>query len=212
MASAIEDVSGLPGQKVVDQEGVEIGEVKDIYAVGENEPMYVTIEASTGMRDSKVVFVPLARLKEENEEISVPYSAAHIKKSPQIEVEDELSEEDDRTLRDYYAIDHADQELRTDNDSYAARVPEGDAPAKKTSADDVKDPGSGEDGSENEQESPKGEGSEDAEEGEGSDDPEKESEDDSEEEDPKGQGSKGEDSDDGDSEEERGSEREGSES
>src|SRR2546423_2834040 len=113
MASPIEDVSSLPGQTVSDQEGVDIGEVKDVYAVSDDAPMWVTIEASTGLAGSKTVFVPIARLKEEEGNLRVPYSAQWIKNAPQIEIEDEISPEDERMLRDYYVIDHADQEFRS---------------------------------------------------------------------------------------------------
>jgi sporulation protein YlmC with PRC-barrel domain len=120
MAAPIEDASKLPGQPVRDQEGQEIGKVKDVYRV-EEEPMWVTVEASTGLFGERLVFIPLARLKEEDGEVRVPYGAQRIKDSPEVQDGDELSPEDDRRLRDYYAIDQGDQEVRTDNESYAAR-------------------------------------------------------------------------------------------
>jgi hypothetical protein len=81
-----------------------------------------------------------ARLKQERDELRVPYSARHIQSAPEIEPEDELSEGDDRALRDYYAIDLADQELRTDNDSYAGQVPPGDGGAQQIEADGARAP------------------------------------------------------------------------
>jgi PRC-barrel domain len=146
MASPIEDMSSLPGQTVSDQEGVDIGKVKDVYAVNDDAPMWVTIEASTGMAGSKVVFVPIARLKEEDGNLSVPYSAQRIKEAPEVEQEDELSEEDDRMLRDYYAIDHADQEFRTEGESYASKVPDAEEPPRKISAEDASEPQGGQPG------------------------------------------------------------------
>lgn len=140
VASPIEDMSSLPGQTVSDQEGVDIGEVKDVYAVSDDAPMWVTIEASTGLAGSKVVFVPIARLKEEDGNLRVPYSAEWIKESPEVESEDELSAEDDRKLRDYYAIDHADQEFRAEGESYASKVPKPEHAPQKVSAEDVGEP------------------------------------------------------------------------
>ena len=139
MASAIEDLSGLPGESVSDHEGRKIGKVKDVYGMGgkDDAPMWVTIEVSGATTGKRLVFVPLARLKEENGEIRVPYSVQHINSAPEIEPEDELSEEDERALRDYYAIDLADQEVRTDNESYANRVPEEEGEASKISAEDA---------------------------------------------------------------------------
>jgi hypothetical protein len=137
-ASAIEDVSSLPGETVRDQDGRKLGEVKEIYAVGDDgTPMWITIEASTGIGRNRVVFIPLARLKKEGDQIKTPYSFQHIQESPEVEAGDELSEEDDRTLRDYYAIGLADQEMVDNAQSYASQVPDEEEPARKADPDDV---------------------------------------------------------------------------
>ena len=125
MSTAIEDARALPGETVHDQDGQKIGPITHLYALGEDDSvMWVTVEASIGIGDKRQLFVPLARLKHERGELSVPYSAQHVQGSPQVEPVDELSEGDDHALRAYYAIGYADQELRTDNDSYASQVPE----------------------------------------------------------------------------------------
>jgi PRC-barrel domain len=132
MASAIEDVEGLPGRDLMDQLGEKIGTIKALYAVdGDNDPMWVTVEASTGLTSQRTLFIPIARMKEEDDQIRVPYSTKHVQDSPEVDSTDELSAEDDRMLRDYYAIDHADTELRTDNESYAARVPDAEGDLRK---------------------------------------------------------------------------------
>lgn len=141
MASVIEDVSRLPGETVNDQEGRKIGEVKEIYAVGENQSaMWVTVEISTGIGRNRTAFIPLARLKLERDELRTPYSAQHIRDSPEVEAGDELSEEDDRTLRDYYAIGLADQEMVDNAQSYASQVPDEEGSAKKVEASAVEGP------------------------------------------------------------------------
>ena len=141
MASAIDDVSSLPGETVNDQDGRKIGEVKEIYAVGEDEtPMWVTIESATGLGRSRLVFVPLARIKKQQDEIRVPYSFAHVHESPEVEPTGELSEEDDRALRVYYAIGLADQELVDSAQSYASQVPDEDGQAREVEASSVEGP------------------------------------------------------------------------
>jgi hypothetical protein len=141
MASAIEDVSRLPGETVNDQEGRKVGEVKEIYAVGEDEtPMWVTVEIATGIGRTRLVFVPLARLKLENDELRVPYSAQHIRESPEVEAGEELSAEDEWALRVYYAIGLADQEMVDNAQSYASQVPDEKLPARKVEADSVQGP------------------------------------------------------------------------
>jgi hypothetical protein len=139
MTEAIEDVSGLVGESVSDQEGRRIGKVKDIYGKGgeDDAPMWVTVEVKGGAQGKRLVFVPLARLKEEKGEVRVPYSVQHIVEAPEIDAEDELSEDDERSLRDYYAIDLGDQEMRSANESYANRVPDAEGASSKISAEDA---------------------------------------------------------------------------
>lgn len=138
MASAIEDVSSLPGETLHSQDGGPIGEIKHVYGVGDQgEPMWVTVDASTGIGRERLIFVPLARLKHEEDQIRVPYSQQHVHGSPEAEADEELSEEDDHKLRNYYAIGLADQELRSDNEeSYAARVPEAEGQPRQLSDSD----------------------------------------------------------------------------
>jgi hypothetical protein len=132
MTAPVEDVSSLPGQKVTDQEEVPIGEIKEIYATGDDDyPMWVSIEVSSGVAEKRMVFIPLARLKDEDGDLRVPYSKNHVSNSPEIDDSDGISAESDRQLRNYYSIDAADHELRTDNKSYATLVPEEEGEAKR---------------------------------------------------------------------------------
>ncbi len=133
-AYPVEDVSGLPGKTVFDHEGSKVGEVREVYTQ-DGDPMWITVESSTGLSTGRLVFIPLARLKQEDDQIRVPYSAQHVNDSPEIDAQDELSAEDDQSLRVYYSVGIGDEELRTDNeDSYASRVPDGDGPVTKESA------------------------------------------------------------------------------
>lgn len=138
MTTPIDDVSSLPGKKVRDQDEVPIGELKEIYAQdGDGDPMWVGIEASFGLGNKRLVLVPLARLKEEDGDLRVPYSKRHLEQAPEIEDDQEISAELERRLRDHFGIDRGDQELRSDNDSYATLVPEGQGTAQR-----VEDPSS----------------------------------------------------------------------
>jgi hypothetical protein len=137
MTQAIDDVSALPGRTVHAQEMQSIGKVTHLYAVdGDGEPVWVAVEAKFGLFNKRTILIPLARLKEEHEELVVPYSLERIQATPELEG-DEISEEDDRRLRDHYSIDAADQELRSDNSSYATLVPDEPVTAKR-----VEDPSS----------------------------------------------------------------------
>jgi PRC-barrel domain len=125
MSAAIEDVSSLPGKKVADQEACTIGEIKQIYALdGDGHPTWVSIEATFDEDERRTVLVPIARLKEEDGSLRVPYSKRHLSESPEVQDGEELSEECEKLLRAHYGIDRGDQELRSDNKSYATLVPE----------------------------------------------------------------------------------------
>jgi hypothetical protein len=129
MTAPIEDVSSLPGKKISDQTENPIGEVKQIYAT-DGHPMWVAVEMRSGLAERRTVFIPLARIKDENGELRVPYSVQRIGDAPEVDDSDGISAECDRQLRDYYGIDTGDQELRADNKSYATLVPEEAGEAK----------------------------------------------------------------------------------
>lgn len=131
MTAPIEDVSTLPGKKLSDQMAKPIGKVTNIYATHDGYPMWVGVDASPGMGGKRTVLVPLARLKDENGELRVPYSKQRIIDSPEVDADAGISAECDRELRDFYGIDAGDQEMRDDNKSYAARVHENGGAAER---------------------------------------------------------------------------------
>jgi len=127
MSAPVEDVTELPGKTVRDQDEESIGEIKEIYAIGGNgHPTWVTVEAQPEDGEARTVFIPLARLKYEFDELCVPYTREHILSSPEVEATDKLSEDDEHALRGFYSIGVGDGELRTDNNSYATLVPDED--------------------------------------------------------------------------------------
>ena len=87
------------------------------------------------LRCTDRVVAPLARLKDEGGQLRVPYSKQRIGEAPEVEGGDAISADSDRLLRDYYGIDAGDQETRSDNESYATRVPE-----EAGAADRIEDP------------------------------------------------------------------------
>jgi sporulation protein YlmC with PRC-barrel domain len=136
VTAPIQDVSSLPGKKVSDQQGAAIGKVKEIYATGENgHPMWVEVEGSFGTREKRTVLIPLARLKDEDGDIAVPYSKNRIGDCPEVDTSDGISAESDRELRGYYGIGVGDQELRSDNKSYATLV--ADEPGESSRVEDA---------------------------------------------------------------------------
>ena len=89
-----------------------------------------------GMADERTTFIPLARLKDEQGELVVPYTKDHVLSAPEIDDSDGLGEEADQKLRDYYGIGHGDQELWSDNKGYAAVAPEEGGAAQRVEEPD----------------------------------------------------------------------------
>jgi hypothetical protein len=140
MTAPIEDVSSLPGKKISDQTENPLGKVKEIYAT-DGYPMWVSVELSSGLAKKRTVLIPLARIKDEDGELRVPYSAQRIGDAPEVDDGEGISAECDRKLRDYYGIDTGDQELRADNKSYATLVPEEAGEAERVeNADELETP------------------------------------------------------------------------
>jgi hypothetical protein len=131
-AKIIQNPDQLRGESIYDQDGRDVGTINTVYGIGDDAvPMWVTVESSQGVSDKRTLFIPVARIKQEDDRLRVPYSVAHLQEAPEVEEGEEVSEEQERELRDFYAIDLADGEQRTDNISYAAQVPQGDGPARR---------------------------------------------------------------------------------
>lgn len=132
MTAPIEETGELPGREVLDQVGGKVGKVKGLLAPGgEGEPMWVTIELKEGMVGSRLAVVPYARLKDESGVVTVPYSFQHIQEAPEVDVDGEISVEDDQSLRDYYGIGRGDEPPREQNpDLYSVRVREEEEPSR----------------------------------------------------------------------------------
>jgi hypothetical protein len=131
VTAPIDDVSDLPGRKVKDQEENPIGKIQEIYAIdGDGDPMWVSLEGSFGS-GKRTVLIPIARLKDEGGDLLVPYSKNHIGDAPEVDGSDGISADDDRKLRDFFGIGIGDQELRSDNKSYATRVADEESEAQR---------------------------------------------------------------------------------
>jgi hypothetical protein len=140
MTAPIEDISSLPGKKISDQAENPLGKIKEIYAT-DGYPMWVSVEMSSGLVKKRTVFVPLARIKDEDGELRVPYSTQRIGDAPEVDDSNGISAECDRELRDYYGIDTGDQELRADNKSYATLVhEEGGESQRVENVDEIETP------------------------------------------------------------------------
>jgi len=137
MAAPIEEPEELAGEDIYDQIGEKIGSVEQLYAGGgDGPPSWVGIKISTGLFGRELVLVPLARLKQEQGQVRVPYSRQHLLDAPEVEAEDGLSEEEAEQLSDYFAVARGDQPAEDNPDSYAAQMPDDDGPPEPLDSPD----------------------------------------------------------------------------
>ncbi|WP_067489017.1 DUF2382 domain-containing protein [Actinomadura hibisca] len=93
--------SGLVGKQVVGDDGTEIGTVSQIvHAEGSGEPEWLVVKSGPfGMRER---VLPYAGARGSGDTINVPMSRDLVKDSPQVDLENGLTSQDETTLVEYY--------------------------------------------------------------------------------------------------------------
>lgn len=120
-AEPVADLESLPGRDLHDALGRKLGEIQDVIEGDEgdgDEPQWVTVTVKPGAFGSELVIVPLARIKEEDERLEVPYSERHVLDAPRPEDPASMSDEDKEELLTYYAVERGDQ---PDVESYSTQ-------------------------------------------------------------------------------------------
>ena len=109
------------GMKVVDRNGAKVGSLEDVYFDQQTDrPEWATIK--TGIFGSRLSFVPLTGASSDGETVRVAYDKAQIKDAPNIDVEEELSpDEEDRLYRHYGADYSPSGDPETDADRQRGR-------------------------------------------------------------------------------------------
>lgn len=130
MTAPVEEPEQLTGADVYNQVGEPLGAVRRLYGSGDDRPpSWVGVEVRTGMFGRRLVLVPLARLKQEDGQIRVPYDTQHLLDAPRVEPDGDLSEEDVAALSDYFAVGRGDQPSQDNPGSYASQMPDPEGPS-----------------------------------------------------------------------------------
>lgn len=104
------------GQDVHGSDGDKIGSLEEIYLDREtDEPEWASVK--TGMFGTKVNLVPLSGSDLRDGELQVPFSKDKVKDAPNIDADEELSEDEERQLYDYYGVDYQSYE-GTESDEF----------------------------------------------------------------------------------------------
>jgi uncharacterized protein (TIGR02271 family) len=91
------------GRTVVDQNGQKIGKIDELYYDQEGgQPEWALV--NTGMFGTKKTFVPIAGAQPAGEDLRVSVAKDQVKDAPRIDADQDLSEEEERTLFEHYGV------------------------------------------------------------------------------------------------------------
>jgi hypothetical protein len=124
---------------IVDRDGATVGTISELYLDRmTGQPTWALV--STGLFGSKHTFVPLLEAAELRDGLQVPYEKAHIKDAPRIDLDGQLTPEEEARLFAHYRIDYeppsdvppdaapADRPGRAPQEAPAPSPPPGDVP------------------------------------------------------------------------------------
>ena len=108
-----DQVANAIGGDLVDAAGDKIGSIEDVYLDQDtNAPEWALV--NTGLFGSKQTFVPLANASMSGgNSIQVSFDKATVKDAPRVDAEGELSEDEERTLYQYYGLDYGSSQSDT---------------------------------------------------------------------------------------------------
>src|SRR5918993_4145209 len=101
----IDTVRGWQGRILVDRDGGRIGSIDAIYLDDRTgQPEWALV--NTGLFGTKASFVPLAQATQTDQEVRVPYDKQLVKDAPRVDVDQHLSEAEERQLWRHYGLDY----------------------------------------------------------------------------------------------------------
>jgi uncharacterized protein (TIGR02271 family) len=103
----LNDIQAWKGRTLVDRDGDKVGTIGDVYLDQQTgQPEWIAV--TTGLFGSNVSFVPIAEAQPDGDIVRVRYEKSHIKDSPNVDADGELSEQEEARLYAHYGRDYAD--------------------------------------------------------------------------------------------------------
>jgi uncharacterized protein (TIGR02271 family) len=103
----IDTVQNWQGRTMVDRDGDKIGRVEAIYLDDDTgQPEWALVY--TGLFGTKATFVPLTQAQAVGDSVRVPYQKDQVKDAPGMEVEGQLSQDEEAELYRYYGLDYTE--------------------------------------------------------------------------------------------------------
>jgi hypothetical protein len=102
----IDEVLDWRGRTVVDREGEKIGKFDELYLDEEtSRPEWAAV--TTGLFGRRQTLVPLVDARLVDDQLQIPFAKEQVERAPNIDPEDELSQESETTLYQHYGIEHS---------------------------------------------------------------------------------------------------------
>jgi stress response protein YsnF/sporulation protein YlmC with PRC-barrel domain len=131
----IDTVLDWRGRTVVDESGQKIGKFDDLYLDEEtSRPEWAAV--NTGLLGLRKSLVPLAEAELAGEDVKVPFDLEHVKAAPNVDPDDQLSQQEEAQLYQHYGLDYSKSESGTG-------LPEADTGADPARGDVPSEPASG---------------------------------------------------------------------
>lgn len=91
------------GRTLIDESGEKIGKIDELYYDSEGgQPEWALV--NTGLFGTKKTFVPIRSASPTGEDLRVPVAKDQVKDAPRIDADQELSEQEERTLFEHYGV------------------------------------------------------------------------------------------------------------
>jgi uncharacterized protein (TIGR02271 family) len=91
------------GRTVIDKAGEKIGKVDELYYDSDGgQPEWALV--NTGLFGTKKTFVPIRSASPSGEDVQVPVTKDQVKDAPRVDVDQELSEQEERALFEHYGL------------------------------------------------------------------------------------------------------------
>jgi uncharacterized protein (TIGR02271 family) len=101
----IDTVRTWEGRTLIDRDGSRIGSIDALYLDDQTgQPEWALV--NTGLFGTKSSFVPLAQATQTDQDVRVPYDKQLVKDAPRVDVDQHLSEAEERQLWRHYGLDY----------------------------------------------------------------------------------------------------------
>jgi uncharacterized protein (TIGR02271 family) len=96
------------GRDLVDRDGNKVGGIQEIYLDRDTEqPEWALV--NTGLFGTRSTFVPLTDATEAEDAIKVPFEKSQIKDAPNVDADQELSQDEEASLYRHYGFDYSER-------------------------------------------------------------------------------------------------------